>query len=199
MVSRVRITPKGQLPIPIDIRRRHAIEPGSQVELREEGDRLYVESPVAAVRRTAGMLGHQRRGKPPVTIEEMEEAAAQGWADAPIDAVSAESKADSSDESVTNEVPNVASWETNLGSSMMTSKGQITVPAEVRERHGFKPGERISFREVDGRVIVEPATAGVRRLHGILSDLWVGKPPVTLEEMDEAIAAGFADEPIEPR
>ena len=161
MVSRVRITPKGQLPIPIDIRRRHAIEPGSQVELREEGDRLYVESPVAAVRIE--------------TEPDMPSSSAT-----PEDAVT---------------IPS----ETNLGSSMMTSKGQITVPIEVRERHGFKPGERISFREVDGRVIVEPATAGVRRLHGILSDLWVGKPPVTLEEMDEAIAAGFADEPIEPR
>lgn len=158
MGSSVRVTPRGQVPIPADMRRRHAIEPGSQVELREEGDRLYVESPVAK-----------------------------------------EARATLPSDSTSPEAMGSASWETRLGSSRMTSKGQITVPAEVRERHGFKPGERVSFREVDGRVIVEPATASMRRLRGMFAHLRVGKAPLTIEEMEEAAAAGYAREPIEPR
>jgi hypothetical protein len=45
-------------------------------------------------------------------------------------------------------------------------------------------------------LIVEPVTAPVERLKGMLADLWVGKPPVTIEEMEDAAAAGWADEPI---
>jgi len=196
MSSSVRVTPKGQVTIPADMRQRHGIEPGSQVELREEGDRLYVESAVAAVRRTAGMLAHLRKGKPPVTIEEMKEAAAQGWAGEPIDTNDTEAGVELQSDPAPPGAIGSTPWETRLGSSMMTSKGQITVPAEVRERHGFNPGERVVFRELDGRVIVEPATASVRRLRGMLSDLANGKPPATIEEMKEAAAAGWAREPI---
>lgn len=160
MGSSVRVTPRGQLTIPVDMRQRHGIEPGGRVELREEGDRLYVESPVAA---DTGREG-----------EELSELAHPGGA-------------------------RDRSWETRLGSSMMTSKGQITVPIEVRERHGFKPGERVSFREVDGRVIVEPATASVDRLYGMLAHLAAGRPPATIEETKEAAAAGWAREPINLR
>jgi len=84
-------------------------------------------------------------------------------------------------------------------SSALTSKGQVTIPVDIRERYGFIPGERVIFREVDGFVIIEPATAPARRLRGMLSHLAKGRPPVTIEEMKEAAAAGWAREPIEPR
>jgi AbrB family looped-hinge helix DNA binding protein len=78
----------------------------------------------------------------------------------------------------------------------ITAKGQITLPAEFRKRDGFHPGDKVVVREGDGMLIVEPVTAPVERLKGMLADLWVGKAPVTIEEMDEAAAAGWADEPI---
>jgi AbrB family looped-hinge helix DNA binding protein len=81
----------------------------------------------------------------------------------------------------------------------ITSKGQITLPAEFRKREGFHPGDKVVVREADGALIVEPATAAVDRLYGVLADLAAGKPPATLEEWDEAAAAGWADEPIEPK
>lgn len=81
----------------------------------------------------------------------------------------------------------------------ITSKGQITIPAEFRKRDGFHPGERVSVREVDGQLIVEPVMAPVNRLRGMFADAAAGRPPATIEEWDEAIAAGWADEPIEPR
>jgi AbrB family looped-hinge helix DNA binding protein len=81
----------------------------------------------------------------------------------------------------------------------ITSMGQITLPAEFRKREGFHPGDKVVVREADGALIVEPATAAVDRLYGVLADLSAGKPPATLEEWDEAAAAGWADEPIEPK
>ena len=79
----------------------------------------------------------------------------------------------------------------------ITSKGQITLPAEYRKREGFHPGDKVSVREVDGQLIVEPATAAVDRLYGMLAHLAEGKPPATIEDLKEAAAAGWAREPFE--
>ena len=38
----------------------------------------------------------------------------------------------------------------------MTSKGQITVPRALRERMRLTAGDRLSFEEADGKVIVTP-------------------------------------------
>jgi AbrB family looped-hinge helix DNA binding protein len=39
--------------------------------------------------------------------------------------------------------------------STLTSKGQITLPVELRRRWGLKPGDRLDFTlEADGRVVV---------------------------------------------
>jgi len=86
---------------------------------------------------------------------------------------------------------------TNLGSTM-TSKGQVTVPAEVRRQLKLNPGDRVVFREKDGQYFIESADAWVERTFGMLAHLAEGKPPATIEEMEEASAAGWADEPFEP-
>ena len=86
-----------------------------------------------------------------------------------------------------------------MTSTKITSKGQITLPAEFRKRDGFHPGDTVTVREQNGQLIVEPAVESVRRMKGVLSDLWVGRPTVTIEEMEEAAAAGYAREPIAPR
>jgi antitoxin PrlF len=38
----------------------------------------------------------------------------------------------------------------------LTSKGQVTVPVEVRRRLGLKPNEKIAFTVEDGRAHIEP-------------------------------------------
>jgi AbrB family looped-hinge helix DNA binding protein len=86
-----------------------------------------------------------------------------------------------------------------MASTKITSKGQITLPAEFRKREGFHPGDMVTVREQNGQLIVEPAVQSVRRMKGVLSDLWVGRPSVIIEEMEEAAAAGYAREPIPPR
>lgn len=68
----------------------------------------------------------------------------------------------------------------------MTSKGQITLPKEIRDRLGLRPGDRVRFRETaDGAIVVEAETTDLLDLFGALS------PPhdrhVSLDDMDAAI------------
>lgn len=46
----------------------------------------------------------------------------------------------------------------------VTIKGQVTIPQEIRERHGFLPGTEVRFVEEDGVVRLEKA--GRRRARG---------------------------------
>ena len=71
--------------------------------------------------------------------------------------------------------------------STLTSKGQITLPKEVREHLGLQTGDRVNFEIRDGSVVVEPETIDIRSLRGIARR--PGKP-VTLQEMDAAIRKG---------
>lgn len=76
----------------------------------------------------------------------------------------------------------------------VTSKGQITIPVEVRRALGLEAGSRIDFVYVrEGIVEMVPVTGSVRALRGVVQAP-AGRP-VTLEQMDEAIAAGAAGRP----
>ena len=44
-------------------------------------------------------------------------------------------------------------------SSTISSKGQITLPLEVRKRLGLEPGDRVEFVVEEGRTVVRPARA----------------------------------------
>jgi antitoxin PrlF len=73
----------------------------------------------------------------------------------------------------------------------LTSKGQITIPKEIRERLRLQTGHRLEFRVgADGKVTLIPRNKDIRSLKGIIRS--PRKRPVSLEEMDEAIAKGFA-------
>jgi AbrB family looped-hinge helix DNA binding protein len=41
------------------------------------------------------------------------------------------------------------------GQSRMTSRGQITVPTEVRKKFSLKPGDILCFLEIEGTVILK--------------------------------------------
>lgn len=55
--------------------------------------------------------------------------------------------------------------------STISSKGQVTVPAEVRERLGLRPGSMVTFELRGDGVLLRKGTAGehpVDRLFGLL-------------------------------
>lgn len=79
-----------------------------------------------------------------------------------------------------------------MPTSTITSKGQITIPAKVRTDMGLTAGDRVDFiRMEDGHYAVVPASHSIKSLKGI-----VPRPakPVSLDDMQEAIAAGATGE-----
>ena len=74
----------------------------------------------------------------------------------------------------------------------ITSKGQVTLPKAIRDRFHLEPGDRIEFiLERDDILRVEPVTEPVTQLKGMLPKPAV---PVTVQDMDEAIARAAAGE-----
>lgn len=73
----------------------------------------------------------------------------------------------------------------------LTSKGQVTIPKEIRDQLGLKPGDKVEFTlHNDGILQVVPRRGSIRDLKGILP-----KPKVSLslEELDDAIARAVID------
>ena len=74
-----------------------------------------------------------------------------------------------------------------MSTATFTSKGQITVPASVREALKVEAGDRVEFVEVaPGRFEFFAATRSVTELKGMF-----GKPAksASIDDMNKAIAA----------
>ncbi len=76
------------------------------------------------------------------------------------------------------------------GSSKLTRKGQVTIPAGIRQALGLEEGHQLVFRLQDDEIRVIPALTIVRRTAGAVK---TEGPPLTAEELrevaEEAIAA----------
>lgn len=73
-----------------------------------------------------------------------------------------------------------------MPTATVTSKGQITIPKEVRESLGVEAGDRVEFvAQEKGGYKVVAATRDVRHLKGM-----VPKPrkPVAIADMNRAVA-----------
>jgi len=78
-----------------------------------------------------------------------------------------------------------------MSAATLTSKGQITLPKRVRDELGLGPGDRVDFVPLeDGNFAIVPATHSVKSLKGLLAKR---KKPVSLAEMDAAIAEGASE------
>lgn len=74
-----------------------------------------------------------------------------------------------------------------MSTATLTTKGQITIPVDVRRALNVEAGDRVEFVQMEsGRFEVVATTRSVRELKGRF-----GKPQrtVTIEEMNAAIAA----------
>jgi AbrB family looped-hinge helix DNA binding protein len=64
----------------------------------------------------------------------------------------------------------------------MSSKGQVTIPRDVRERLGLQAGDNIAWSPLsNGTVVVRPKTRRLADLVGMLTR--PGQPGVTVDEM----------------
>lgn len=73
-----------------------------------------------------------------------------------------------------------------MTTAKLTSKGQITIPADIRRYLSLNTGDKVEFLiESNGRVCFMPQTQDVQALKGLLKK---PRKKVSVEEMNAAIA-----------
>ena len=77
-----------------------------------------------------------------------------------------------------------------MPTSTVTTKGQITLPRDVRKALALDAGDKIDFVAVEGGFKLVPLRKDVRTVKG----RFAGRVdrPVTIDEMEEAIAQAAA-------
>lgn len=72
-----------------------------------------------------------------------------------------------------------------MSEATMTSKGQVTIPAEIRKALGLTAGERVVFTQLhDGTTVMRAKTRSILELKGALKPLRRTRRKVRLEEMN---------------
>ena len=79
----------------------------------------------------------------------------------------------------------------------ISSKGQTTIPAEVREKLGLHTGDRIAFIEVEQGYLIIPRNRPVDILFGALAEYAI--PGTTIDDYDRAVGEGVGNHVEGPR
>ena len=74
--------------------------------------------------------------------------------------------------------------------SAITSKGQTTLPKEIRKALGVTPGDRVAYVVLENKEVRILPLKPISRMFGRLKHKGAA---VTLEQMQEAIARGASD------
>ncbi|QFY90668.1 AbrB/MazE/SpoVT family DNA-binding domain-containing protein [Magnetovirga frankeli] len=79
-----------------------------------------------------------------------------------------------------------------MTTATLTTKGQITIPKEIRERLMLHIGDKLDFQLTErGEVLLKPVTRRVNEVFGRLGK--AGQKALTAAEMDAAIQQRIAD------
>lgn len=69
--------------------------------------------------------------------------------------------------------------------STVTSKGQVTIPAEIRRAMGLTPGERVVFTQLDdGSTVFRAKRRSILDLRGIAKPARGKRRPVAIKDMN---------------
>lgn len=74
----------------------------------------------------------------------------------------------------------------------LTSKGQMTLPKDVRDDLGLKPGDKLDVIKEGNKYVLRPRNIRAADLYGILHR--PGERSLTPEEEDAAFAAALTEE-----
>jgi AbrB family looped-hinge helix DNA binding protein len=71
----------------------------------------------------------------------------------------------------------------------VTEKGQVTIPKDIREKLGIKPGSSVRFRVLEGKCVVE------KEIKENKIDKWVGylKSKKRTDELIEELRGGVEE------
>ena len=73
-----------------------------------------------------------------------------------------------------------------MQSSSLTIKGQVTIPAEIRNKLGFKPGDKIGFVIENDHVVLYRKESKIESAFGICHP----KTSASLKDIENAIKKG---------
>ncbi|OAM77157.1 AbrB/MazE/SpoVT family DNA-binding domain-containing protein [Devosia elaeis] len=79
-----------------------------------------------------------------------------------------------------------------MATATLTSKGQMTLPKDVRDDLKLEPGDKVDIVKEGNRYVLVPRNVRAEDLYGILHR--PGDRRMTPEEEDEANAAALAEE-----
>ncbi|WEK04901.1 MAG: AbrB/MazE/SpoVT family DNA-binding domain-containing protein [Candidatus Devosia phytovorans] len=79
-----------------------------------------------------------------------------------------------------------------MASATMTSKGQMTLPKDVRDELGLKPGDKVDIVKQGGVYTLRPRNVRATELYGMLHR--PDDKAMTPKEEDEAFAAALAED-----
>jgi antitoxin PrlF len=72
-----------------------------------------------------------------------------------------------------------------MSEATITSKGQVTIPAEIRKAMGLTAGERVIFTQLDdGTTVFRAKTRSIMELRGILKHARGRKRRVSIKDMN---------------
>ena len=73
----------------------------------------------------------------------------------------------------------------------LSTKGQLVVPKEIRERHGWSAGSELIFEDLGDKVVLrEVQDVPETRLEDLIGSTGYRGPARTLEDMEAGIARG---------
>lgn len=75
--------------------------------------------------------------------------------------------------------------------SKLTTKGQTTIPLEVREYLKVGAGDRLGYEFVDGKVMLVPKNRSALDFAGVLHE--PDRETVSVESMNEALGEAIAE------
>ncbi|MBM3462697.1 MAG: AbrB/MazE/SpoVT family DNA-binding domain-containing protein [Armatimonadetes bacterium] len=78
--------------------------------------------------------------------------------------------------------------------TVVTRKGQITLPAEVRRALGLRQGDRVTVELANGQATVRRAEGVIARTAGSVAPI---APPLTATEMRDVAEQAWADESMD--
>ncbi|MGI9283604.1 MAG: AbrB/MazE/SpoVT family DNA-binding domain-containing protein [Endozoicomonas sp.] len=76
-----------------------------------------------------------------------------------------------------------------MSTSSITSKGQITIPSDLRAKFQLQPGDKILFEEKEGVITLTPLSDDIEALGGCLANLTNGRK-ASMEDMEQSIIKG---------
>ena len=74
----------------------------------------------------------------------------------------------------------------------VTTKGQVTIPAEIRAKLGLKPKDKVQFEVIDDSVVLKKAKSRIERHFGVVPVPGVLDSKQEREAFEEGVAEEVA-------